>query len=496
MPLSKLQEIRRAAGSGRTVGLSDDVIERFAAVNGALRSSIDDALAVFRELQASHPKLLALDEPDQIAALQDGVLNFYPPHSINPYVPLAGRGPWIVTSKGAVLHDSGGYGMLGLGHGPQVILDTMARPAVMANVMTASFAQARFIEALRREIGSRRGSGCPFDRFVCINSGSEAMTVAARLSDVNAKEHTDNGSRHAGRAIKVLALRGGFHGRTDRPAGFSDSTRDAYMKHLASFRGRDDLLTVAPNDIGALRRAFARAERERWFIEALLMEPVMGEGNPGLAIERAFYDAARELTAEHGSLLVVDSIQAGLRAHGVLSIVDYPGFEDALPPDLEAYSKALNGGQYPLSVLALSGDSAKLYRHGVYGNTMTTNPRALDVACVVLASITPELRANIEERGRELVSKLRTLATELDGAIVGVQGTGLLASAELDPELRCYGFDSVEEHMRLNGLGVIHGGANSLRYTPHFAVGSDEIDLIVAGTGEAIRAVRGVPAKP
>jgi len=490
MPLSKLQEIRAAGVSGRTVGLSDGIIERFAATNAALRLVVREAAELFGELRASHPELLALDEPEQIAALQVGVLNLYQAGAINPYVPLAARGPWIVTSKGAVLHDSGGYGMLGLGHGPQEILDTMARPAVMANVMTASFSQARFVAAMRSEIGSRRDGGCPFDRFVCINSGSEAMTLAARLSDVNAKEHTDAGGRHAGRAIKVIALRGGFHGRTDRPAGFSDSTRDAYMKHLASFRGRDDLLTVAPNDIAQLRRAFARAERERWFIEALLLEPVMGEGNPGLAIDVEFYDVARQLTAGHGSLLVVDSIQAGLRAHGFLSIVDYPGFEDALPPDVEAYSKALNAGQYPLSVLALSEDSSELYRHGVYGNTMTTNPRALDVACAVLASITPDVRANIEARGRELVDKLRALAADLDGEIVDVQGTGLLASAELAPDLPCHDFGSVEEHMRLNGLGVIHGGANSLRYTPHFAIDSDEIDLMVAGTGEAIRAVR------
>ncbi len=491
MPLTTLQEIRAAGAPGRTVGLADDIIERFAATHAALRLAVDEAGKRFRELSASHPLWLALDEPEQIAMLQSGLLNLYPAGSVNPYVPLAARGPWIVTSKGAVLHDSGGYGMLGLGHGPQAILDIMARPAVMANVMTASFSQARFVEALRREIGSRRNGGCPFDRFVCINSGSEAMTLAARLSDVNAKEYTDAGGRHAGRAIKVIALRGGFHGRTDRPAGFSDSTRDAYMKHLASFRGRDDLLTVVPNDVAQLRRTFARAERERWFIEALLMEPVMGEGNPGLAIEREFYDAARELTAEHGSLLVVDSIQAGLRAHGVLSIVDYPGFEDALPPDVEAYAKALNAGQYPLSVLALSEQSANLYRHGVYGNTMTANPRGLDVACLVLESITPEVRANIGERGRELTGKLRALAAELDGAIVGVQGTGLLVSAELAPDLPCYGFGSVEERMRLHGLGVIHGGANSLRYTPHFAVDSAEIDLIVTGTGEAIRAVRG-----
>ena len=45
--------------------------------------------------------------------------------------------------------------------------------------------------------------------------------------------------------------------------------------------------------------------------------------------------------------------QAGIRAMGSLSVVDYPGYETAEAPDMETYSKALNGGQYPLSVLAL-----------------------------------------------------------------------------------------------------------------------------------------------
>ena len=50
--------------------------------------------------------------------MQAGYVNFYPDDAVNPYVALAARGPWIVTLKGAVLHDSGGYGMLGFGHAP------------------------------------------------------------------------------------------------------------------------------------------------------------------------------------------------------------------------------------------------------------------------------------------------------------------------------------------------------------------------------------------
>ena len=73
-----------------------------------------------------------------------------------------------------------------------------------------------------------------------------------------------------------------------------------------------------------------------------------------------------------------------LSTHGCLSIVDYPGFDGIEAPDFETYSKALNAGQYPLSVLAVSERAAGLYQKGIYGNTMTTNPRAMDVACAVL----------------------------------------------------------------------------------------------------------------
>ena len=39
-----------------------------------------------------------------------------------------------------------------------------------------------------------------------------------------------------------------------------------------------------------------------------------------------------------------------------------------------------------------------MYQRGVYGNTMTTNPRALDVAVTVLSSLSDDLRDNIRVR--------------------------------------------------------------------------------------------------
>ena len=118
---------------------------------------------------------------------------------------------------------------------------------------------------------------------------------------------------------------------------------------------------------------------------------------------------------------------------------------------------------------------------------MTTNPRALDIAVAVLNSITPQLRKNIQDRGRELVEKLTALQNELGGSITSVQGTGLLTCTELDPvRYKNYGANSSEEYMRKHGINVIHGGTNALRFTPPFDITSEGVDLIVQATRDAI----------
>lgn len=483
--LSPLAPLRAHAGARRTTGLDDATVARFAATHPELVEAIEAAAAEYDAVRADIADLLDLDEDAQIRAVQAGYVNFYTDDGVNPYIALVARGPWVITLKGAVLHDSGGYGMLGFGHTPGAVIAAMAKPQAMANIMTPSLSQLRFERALRAAIGGERG--CPYTRFLCLNSGSESMSLAARIADVNTKLMTDPGAKYAGRTIKRVVVKGSFHGRTERPALYSDSSRKAYVQYLASFRNEDSVITVEPYDVEALNQVFADADANGWFVEAMFLEPVMGEGDPGRSVPPAFYSAARELTRSHGSLLLVDSIQAGLRAHGVLSIVDYPGFEGLDPPDMETYSKALNAGQYPLSVLAVGERAASLYRKGLYGNTMTTNPRALDVAVTVLSQVTPELRENIRARGAEALQKLEKLKTELGGLITKVQGTGLLFSCELAPQFKCYGAGSTEEWLRERGIGVIHGGVNSLRFTPNFTISSEEIDLLVSMVGRALK---------
>ncbi len=486
--LKELGELRSYGGERSTIGLEDEVISRFLETDPSLGQAIKVALERHRSIRTQWGGHLSGPETALITYLQEHYLNFYPAENINPYVPPAPAGPWIVSTHGAVIHDNGGYGMLGLGHAPTAVLEAMNGPHVMANVMTPSLSHRRFSDRLRAELGQTRG-GCPFSQFLCLNSGSESVTIATRIADHHTLSRIGPGGPSEGAEVKYLSLDGSFHGRTDRPAQVSDSSLPTYRKELASFRGRDNLLTCPPNDVEALRSLFAGAEADGVFIEMMFIEPVMGEGNPGQQITREFYDAARELTLAHGSMLLVDSIQAGIRGTGFLSIVDYPGFQDCEPPDMETWSKALNAGQYPLSVLGMTDRAASSYAQGIYGNTMTTNPRALEVGCAVLDGLNEALRENIRARGAQLVAELEALQQTFPGVITGVRGTGLLVAAELDPEqIEVVGFDGIESWCRRHGLGVIHGGKNALRFTPHFAITEAEITLIVQVVRQGIRA--------
>eukprot|EP00697_Spironema_sp_BW2_P000161 gnl/Spiro4/10222_TR5434_c0_g1_i1.p1 gnl/Spiro4/10222_TR5434_c0_g1~~gnl/Spiro4/10222_TR5434_c0_g1_i1.p1 ORF type:complete len:510 (+),score=187.85 gnl/Spiro4/10222_TR5434_c0_g1_i1:64-1530(+) len=428
--------------------------------------------------------LTSLGEMECVSALQEGIVNFYSPNGINRFVAVAAQGPWIVTLHGAVLYDVGGYGMLGLGHNHPALSEVLGRDQAMANIMTPSFSQRRFIDIIRREIGHSRTSAsattaCPYEGFMCLNSGSESVGLACRLADIHSHSMTRANAKHAGKHAALLSITGSFHGRVTRAAHLSESCHDAYRTHLASFQPHrhPKVLHASMNDLGSLNAAFEQASRENLHIELCAIEPVMGEGKPGVTVTRNFYDAARQLTLDADSLLLVDSIQAGLRASGTLSLVDYPGFETAVPPDFETFSKALNAGQFPLSVLALGPRSVGLYKHGVYGNTMTGNPRGLDIASEVLRQITPKLRDNIRVQGASLLAGLRDLQRKYPHVITHCEGSGLLLAANINEAYPVVAENGLEQQCRANGLEIIHCGDNALRFTPHFEITPLEVQL-------------------
>ena len=160
----KLEDIRKNSGESDTAGLTNSEVFDFLSLDSSLKKAITQAHDYHLHLRETLGNAILMKaETSLIEHLQGGFVNFYAPATINPYVAISAQGPWIITSHGAVIHDNGGYGMLGSGHGPEEIVSSMSKNWVMANVMTASFSQQRFVEALNKELGHTRGN-CPFDR--------------------------------------------------------------------------------------------------------------------------------------------------------------------------------------------------------------------------------------------------------------------------------------------------------------------------------------------
>ncbi len=134
--LDNLSTLRSCSGTVRSPGLDDATVLKLSAQFPDLNIAAQRAADALPALIAEFADLIEADEQAQIDATQSGFINFYPDDAISPYVAIAACGPWIITSKGRVLHDSGGYGMLGFGHTPDAVIAAMAKPQVMANIMS------------------------------------------------------------------------------------------------------------------------------------------------------------------------------------------------------------------------------------------------------------------------------------------------------------------------------------------------------------------------
>lgn len=472
----QLGKIRSAHGKNPIASLPDDVILEKLESEELLRTALSRSFEVFENLKVQYPEFIGLDIKECIRKINTNILSFYSADANTPYIPISSAGPWVVTFHGGIIYSSGGYGILGFGHNPDFLIAALSRQQTMANIMTPSFTQYRITNVLRGKI--KRKS--VYDKFAFMNTGSEANSVAARISDAHAKILTEPGARHFGKEIKYLALEGSFHGRTYDAAQASSSSYKSYKNYLASFRANNKLVTVEPNNLESLQNAFDDAQKNNVYFEMMFMEPVMGEGRAGYSITPEFYNLARKLTKETETLLLIDSIQAGLRCHGVLSFIDYPGFQNIDPPDFETFAKAINCGQYPISILAMNSSTAEYYKTGTYGNTMTGNPRGLEVSAEILERITPELERNIVDRGKELKQEFINIMQEFPGLVQEILGEGLLLSIKINPQYPVEGLNGIEQIIRENGVNVIHSSGNRLRFTPWFLISSNEINLLTS----------------
>jgi acetylornithine aminotransferase len=255
----------------------------------------------------------------------------------------------------------------------------------------------------------------------------------------------------------VIALEGGFHGRTAGALSVTGqpAKRAAFEPLLAGVR------FARPNDVDSLHAAMGDD------IGLVLLEPVLGEGGV-IPLTPEFAAAARGLAA----LLAFDEVQTGVGRTG--SFFAWEGL--GVRPDLVTLAKGLANG-LPIGCLLVADDAAGAFAPGDHGSTFGGNPVACAAALAVCETIDEELLAAVRANGERLRDGLRGLPH-----VVEVRGAGLLVGAELDVPA-----GPVVDAALDAGLLCLTSGPDVLRLAPPLVVTAAEIDTAVAVVEEVLR---------
>lgn len=257
-------------------------------------------------------------------------------------------------------------------------------------------------------------------RVFFTNSGTEANEAAFKMARRNRDGVAGPGTR-----TRVLALEGGFHGRT--MGALALTSKAAYREPFEPLPGGVEFVPFG--DLTALEEAFsADAVAARGEVAALVVEPVQGEAGvrplpPGYLV------AARELTAASGALLVLDEVQTGVGRTGTWFAFQQQEIGGGITPDVVTLAKGLGGGFPVGAVVAFGERAATLLGRGQHGTTFGGNPVAAAAALATLGVIERDgLLANVRAVGEQLREGIATCGSPV---VAGARGRGLLIAVQL-----------------------------------------------------------------
>jgi len=355
---------------------------------------------------------------------------------------------------GTCLYDGDGRGYLDFAAGIAVVSLGHRHPAPLA----AAHAQLDRLwhasnlfgtepaRALAAALSERFGGA---QAFFC-NSGAEANEAALKYA------------RKATGRPGVIALEGGFHGRT--AGALSVTGQPAKREPFGPLLG--GVRFVRPNDVLSLHAAASRD------VGLILLEPVLGEGGV-LPLEPEFVAAAGALAQELGALLAFDEVQTGVGRTGTFFAFEQAGVR----PALVTLAKGLANG-LPIGCLLVSDDAAGAFAPGDHGSTFGGNPVACAAAAAVCDAIDDELLSRVRKNGERLRAGLAGLPH-----VVEVRGAGLLVGAELDTEAQ-----PIVDAALDAGLVCLTSGARVLRLAPPLVVTAADVDRALAILTEVLNA--------
>ena len=283
--------------------------------------------------------------------------------------------------------------------------------------MIAGHANPEIVEAVKRAAETSFSYGAPTEgevelaERICqimpsveqvrmVSSGTEATMSALRLA-----------RGYTGRDL-IIKFEGCYHGHADSllvKAGsglltFADSTQNAPSSGGVPHDLVKHTLVLPYNDVTAIEEVFAQQGNQ---IAAVILEPIAGNMNL-IKPSKAFLKAMRELTTQHGSVLIYDEVMTGFRVAlgGAQSL-------QGITPDLTCLGKVMGGG---MPMAAFGGKKEIMSKLAPLGNvyqagTLSGNPVAVAAGLKTLEIISrPGFYESLTGQTEKLMAGLKQAA--------------------------------------------------------------------------------------
>lgn len=405
-----------------------------------------------------------------------------------PFVMARGSGAMVEDVDGNVFLDcAAGIAVNSTGHSHPEVVDAIIEQSKKFLHMSGT----DFYYEAQVQLAEVFNTIAPFPgdkRSFFSNSGTEAIEAAIKLA------------RYATKRFGLIAFLGSFHGRT---LGSLSLTSSKAIQR----RGFGPMLPgvfhapygncyrcpvgLAPESCNAECLDFLEHQLLVHLVSpdevaAVIVEPIQGEG--GYVVPKdAFHQRLRDLTRQHGILLVADEVQSGMGRTGKMFAIEHFGVE----PDIVAVAKGVASG-LPLGVTTARADVMS-WPPGAHASTFGGNPVSCAAALKTIELLQSSLMQNAADVGAYMMNALRELQDR--HAIIGdVRGRGLMIGIEFvrdraTKERATTERDQIVDACFKRGLLVLGAGKNAIRLSPPLVLTKAQAATAVEILGTAIALV-------
>jgi 4-aminobutyrate aminotransferase len=318
------------------------------------------------------------------------------------------------------------------------------------------------------------------------NSGTEATEAAIKVS------------RYFTKRANIIAFLGSFHGRslgalslTSSKAvqrrGFGPLLSGVYhAPYPDQYRFNGSADACAEASLSVIRDQILVHLTSPDEVAAVVVEPIQGEGGY-IVPPKAFLQGLRELTTQHGMMLVLDEVQSGMGRTGKMFAAEH--FD--VTADVVNIAKGIASG-LPLGITCARAEVMS-WPPGAHASTFGGNPVACAAALVTIRLLRERYVQNAATVGEHMMGALRALQAKHQ--IIGdVRGKGLMIGVELvrDRQTKVRAIEernALVQAMFRRGVLVLGAGRNAIRFAPPLVLTKDQADAAIRIFDESLTEV-------